>query len=134
MIYGSGQINYEVVVAKEGHLFCSNSRNISFDLPTSSNKTLTLNEFKFQNNSILEFEQNLINLSSIENQSTGKIPYSQGFFSFNLFSSQHNSNLVSAQNGYIYASFGTSNETLVPLHQKAKKKAETCEITTWPSN
>ena len=126
-------INYEVVVAKEGHLFCSNSRNISFDLPTSSNKTLTLNEFKFQNNSILEFEQNLINLSSIENQSTGKILYSYGFFSL-ILSICNTTIILFFSAKWIYKHYLVQAIRTWYLRNKKPEKVETHEIAIGPSN
>ena len=132
MIYGSGQINYEVVVAKEGHLFCSNSRNISFDLPTSSNKTLTLNEFKFQNDSMLKFELSEINISSIENQSGGKIPYDYGFFCL-ILSVCNTTIILFLSAKWFYSRYLVQALRTWYLCVKPKK-AETHEIAIGPSN
>jgi len=54
------KLHFSAVVTQEGHLFCSNDKNISFVLPLPGNQSLTLNEFTTSNlTNMFELKSNI---------------------------------------------------------------------------
>ena len=49
------RLDYSVAVTTEGHLFCANGRNVSFNLPKASNFSMLLNEYVYKNDSEFNF-------------------------------------------------------------------------------